>query len=43
MNNEEILNEQEIIEKSGGITAVGDGNRFHCMSIIGQIIQTLGW
>jgi len=37
MNNEEILNEQEIIEKSGGITAVGDGNRFHCMSIIGQI------
>ena len=37
MNNEEKLNEQEVIEKSGGITAEGNGERIHCMSIIGQI------
>lgn len=37
MNNEEKLNEQDIIEKSGGITAEGGGQRIHCMSIIGQI------
>ncbi len=37
MNNEEKLNEQEVIEKSGGITAEGSGQRIHCMSIIGQI------
>lgn len=37
MNNEEKLNQQEIIEKSGGITAESEGERIHCMSIIGQI------
>ena len=37
MNNEEKLNEQEIIEKSGSTTATGEDGRIHCMSIIGQI------
>lgn len=37
MNNEEKLNEQDIIEKSGGVTAESGGQRIHCMSIIGQI------
>lgn len=37
MNNEEKLNQQDIIEKSGGITTEGNGERIHCMSIIGQI------
>lgn len=37
MNNEEKLNEQEIIEKSGSTTAAGEDGRIHCMSIIGQI------
>ena len=37
MNNEEKLNEQHVIEKSGGVTAEGGGQRIHCMSIIGQI------
>ena len=37
MNNEEKLNQQDIIEESGAITAEGDGHRIHCMSIIGQI------
>lgn len=37
MNNEEKLSEQEIIEKSGGITSESNGGRIHCMSIIGQI------
>ena len=34
MNNEEILNQQDIIEKSGAVTTE---NRIHCISIIGQI------
>ena len=37
MNNEEKLNQQEIIEKSGGVTTESQGERIHCMSIIGQI------
>lgn len=37
MNNEEKLNQQDIIEESGAITAEGNGHRIHCMSIIGQI------
>lgn len=37
MNNEEKLNQQDIIEQSGGITTEGNGERIHCMSIIGQI------
>ncbi len=37
MNNEEKLNEQDTIEKIGSITTEGNGERIHCMSIIGQI------
>lgn len=41
MNNEEKLKEQEqkqdIIEESGSITTEGNGERIHCISIIGQI------
>ena len=41
MNNEEKLKQQErkqnIIEESGSITAESDGERIHCISIIGQI------
>lgn len=37
MNNEEKLNEQEVIEKSGAVTAEGSGERIQCISIIGQI------
>lgn len=34
---EEQLDEQDVIEKSGGITIKGEKSKIHCMSIIGQI------
>lgn len=37
MNNEEKLNEQDLIERNGGISTEGDGQKIYCMSIIGQI------